>query len=224
MFSQMQGLYNAAALDGGAGIREAFQNLARAGSLRNALVGGWDPNMGWSNDPNAVAAIDGVSAKYQLPPHLLRELAQKIYTYDSLIMLGRPKDASQYKKGLQLNDDMKKIWNYLRRKVHLGGTRRKITKAMRARAAQMRADRLLFLRKNPWYGSDPINPSTNIPMHSYIGLSAWRPKKGEVGYIDYRLTNPFTRLAQSAAQAAAQAAPGAPPIKEEDDDDDDELV
>lgn len=194
MFSQMQGLYNTAALNGGMRINSTFKRL----------LGGWNPNNAWDSEAEVTNKLREIEGLYHLPNGYLDPVARNIYQYDTLLMQGQARAAKQFKDSLQLDPDQKKVWSYVRTKIHRGDTRKRTTPQMRAAAAQRRVQRLQTLSQGPWYGSDPF--VNNAAVGNYMGLNAWRARKNQPGYIDINARNIMRRLAGIAQQAAAAAA------------------
>lgn len=200
MFSQMQGLYNTAALNGGMRINSTFKRL----------LGGWNPNNAWDSEAEVTNKLREIEGLYHLPNGYLDPVARNIYQYDTLLMQGQARAAKQFKDSLQLDPDQKKVWSYVRTKIHRGDTRKRTTPQMRAAAAQRRLQRLQTLSQGPWYGSDPF--VNNAAVGNYMGLNAWRARKNQPGYIDINGRNIMRRmavLANAAARAAANAADAA---------------
>lgn len=190
MYRQLRGLYNAAALNGGMGIR----------SVMRRLRGGWARDAVWNADEGAVRLARDVENKYGLPAGTLDETMNNIHTYDTFLIYANPKGAKDFKDSLQMTPAQKKIWTYLRTKIHRGGTRRTITRAMKDEARNQRAQNLWALQQGNWYGSDPyVNGEL---ARRYAGLSAYRPRKTDPGYVRYQ--SPFLMMAPRAGLVRAR--------------------
>lgn len=177
MYRQLRGYYNGAALNGGMGIRAAMKRLR----------GGWDTNVTWDKQPGAVKLVTDIEDKFILQHGTLHDIVDKIYVYDTLLARGQPKEARDLKKSLNLTEAGKKVWTYLRTKIHRGGTYKTTTKAMKEAADRRRkANRDWMLNAaNSWVGSDPYDDDGNLARR-YVGLNVFRPKKGTPGYVNYR--------------------------------------
>lgn len=173
-----------------------------------ALLGGWNlqPTVYTETE---VPEIQELAAKYakrhKVPINLVMGSIKLLYTYDTLLAMGRAQEAYNLKARTITSPTGRKLWDSLRRKIHWGGASGG-KKAKEARRAALRA----YLG-NPslrWYGSAP--PRT---LNAY-GPLAYRPGNALAlqPFITQAKAAKAARLAAAAAAAAPVVAAAAAPV------------
>ena len=224
----MTAYYNSAALSGGMSVADAF----------NAFNGGWEmvESGNWNGFPvyapdQAEAArvqqvLNEIGKKYTIHPsrlEALNNLVRIIFSYDSYLMHGRPEDAhnlkEQYIAAMDQPDVVKKLWTYIRGKMHKGfSTHPKITKTMRAQRKadvnRLRAEARALLKQSPWVGSSPyVGDGLKIlPVYRYLSTPWGTVPRGYQAYRPYMTRNyPIKDEDMVAAPSAVVQVPPPPP-------------
>ena len=184
--------YDYAALAGGS----SFANTLSAAA--SELYGGWEPGVMnppadntynaeyWATTAFPLAARQpGIQAFYEAlkksegvvddtgEDNALKAAIGIAFVMDSAMMTGSKAlmtVASGYLKG---NPDFKKLYNYIRRKIHAGSSKRtKLARGvglrMRATSAANAAARRAYLANSPWYGSDPWVGRDRAGAYKYL--------------------------------------------------------
>lgn len=154
-----------------------------------ALRGGWDTSLTNYRDlPNGTlirdSVVDSLSTRYDVDPGVIENFVNVIFNYDNLLATAHPGRAAALKKQF-IGDSVakQKLFNMIRRKIHIGdtgGQRLRLTRAERLErrqaAAQARDANLAYLRNpmNSWWGSSGYVPGTTRTAGRYSGLSAYK--------------------------------------------------
>lgn len=218
--------YDTASLYGGMGIGDAFASLSggwaapsdlepykTASAAKGAeLLSGM-----YANEPGLETFISGLEYRFPGSGNTVNTFLPRIYAYDTMLMQGKAADAAALKR-LFVGDDAakRKVWSYLRKKVHQGTSKPpRLTRAQRkARSAAFDirvGNNRLYLRdaEHPWFGSNPYGNDGKLPGR-YTGLTAHKLSKEEralrtpYGQIYGDLLIPFG-YARSAGPATAAA-------------------
>lgn len=186
--------YNSAALAGGSSFLDNLDGATME------LTGGWAvpqsyTNLNWPILYGNVMSMPGVQAmraeimkRYGIADgtakaDTLGKAIVMAFAMDTAMMTGDSERAKMLTDALKARPAFKKIYNYVRRKAHLGGTTKpKMSKADKQRMiARMRLGRLNrreALSKHDWYGSDPYLPgtSTRAGTYRYLYPSTYTPR------------------------------------------------
>lgn len=176
--------WNNAALRGGMSVEDALS------SYRG----------GWAAPANALSrnftleqtgetqALDGVYneilERYNFPPEIFRDLALKVYQYDTAMMRGDKAAIKWFSDWKNASPQRAKLFTYVRKKIHTYGSNpQKMNKAMRAalaaNAAKAREARLAHLKlaTTPWVGSNPYTGQRSRRAGTYKGLFQVPPRQ-----------------------------------------------
>lgn len=179
--------YDTASLYGGMGIGDAFASLSGGWAAPDDLDpyqtatvdnGGEYVTGLYASNPGLETFVNTIEYKFPNSGNTVNTFIPRIYAYDTLLMQGKAADAAALKR-LFVGDDAakRKVWSYLRRKIHLGGSRPlRLTRAQRKErsdrfAAKVASNRTyLGLPTTAWFGSNPYGDDGKLPGR-YTGLT-----------------------------------------------------
>lgn len=173
--------YDSAALSGGMTMAEAADALRGGWEVPQRLTAQQQPDFNqWGQHVLSIPGVQGVLAdiqgKYDIPPDTLALAATIAYMKDSAMMSGAQRFAEiadAQVRGSRNPPAMRKLVSLIRRKIHVGNTKRyKLPPAERARrraeVARLRQANRATLARLPWFGSDPYNAFSTGTAKNYL--------------------------------------------------------
>lgn len=176
--------WNNAALRGGMSVEEALSGYTGGWSApANALSRNF--TLEQTGESAALDAVyNEILDRYNFPPEIFKEIALKVYQYDTALMRGDKAAIKWFSDWKNASPKRAKLFNYVRRKIHTYPTKpQKMTKAMRAalaaQAASAREARLAHLKlpSTTWVGSNQYTGTRSRRQGYYKGLYQVPPRQ-----------------------------------------------